>query len=278
MFKNKITVIIAGLIMLHMVASSIIPLPDPSEARYAAIAKHMSESGNYIMPQIWMEGKLISYMGKPPFAFWVTAASIKVFGANEFAVRFPSFIASMLLLGVIFYVLQRYRNREVATSSILIAATSAGFYIMSGVVLVDSWLFLFSIGAVFLYYAFISENSRKLQKIYTLFIFVFLGLGFLTKGPVALLLFGLPVFVRCMEYSSYFYGGHLIFPHGKEKVEESLRHHSKNYEDLFVMKRKYFECLPEEIKQNYSCAYKDQQWAVLEKDAYMNNSLSLVDR
>lgn len=186
--------IIGALLVLHVIAFSIIPLPDPSEARYATIAKHMAESGNYIMPQIWIKGKLIPYMGKPPFAFWMMAGAIKLFGANEFAVRLPAFIAYLLLLGMIFYIIKRYKSEDLAISTSLIAATTGGLYLMSGVVLVDIWLSLFSIGAVFLYYAFVHENSKKLQKLYSVLIFIFLALGFLTKGPVALIFFGLPVF------------------------------------------------------------------------------------
>ena len=194
MNKQKIFLLILGLLALHMVFSSFLPLPDPSEARYATIAKYMAESDNYVMPHIWIEGNLIPFMGKPPFGFWMIAGSIEVFGANEFAVRFPMFVASLLLLMIMFHTLKRTQGIYQAVVASMITATTAGFYILSGVVLVDMWLCLFSIGAIFWYYAFIHEQNRKIQKLYRLLVFIFLAGAFLTKGPVGLVFFGLPVF------------------------------------------------------------------------------------
>ena len=193
MKKNTILLIL-GLLLLHVVAFSLMPLPDPSEARYATIAQQMVESGNYIMPQIWIKGELIPFMSKPPLAFWIMAGSIKIFGMNEFAVRLPAFIASLFLLGIIFWVLNKTRGRYVATVAVLITATSGGFYLLSGAVLVDMWLCLFSIGALFIYYLFIHEPELKLKKIYSLLVFILLAGAFLTKGPVGIIFFGLPVF------------------------------------------------------------------------------------
>jgi 4-amino-4-deoxy-L-arabinose transferase-like glycosyltransferase len=194
MNKQKIFLLILGLLALHMVLSAFLPLPDPSEARYATIAKYMAESNNYVMPHIWIEGKRIPFMGKPPFGFWMMAGAIELFGANEFAVRLPAFVASLLLLLIIFHTLKKTKGIYQAVVTSLITATTIGFYILSGVVLVDMWLCLFSIGAIFWYYAFIHEKNRKIQKCYSLLVFIFLAGAFLTKGPVGLVFFGLPVF------------------------------------------------------------------------------------
>lgn len=194
MNKQKVFLLIIGLLTLHIALSGFIPLTDPSEARYATIAKDMATSNDYVTPRIWIEGKLIPFMGKPPLGFWAIAASVEIFGANEFAVRLPAFIASMLLLLIIFYTLKRYQSFYHATTATLITATTGGFYILSGVVLVDMWLCLFSIGAVFWYYAFIQEKERKIKKLFSLLVFLFLAGAFLTKGPVGLVYFGLPVF------------------------------------------------------------------------------------
>ena len=193
--KNILFLGLAVLLVMHVIGFSIMPLPDPSEARYAVIAKHMAESGNYIMPMIWIKGELIPFMSKPPFAFWIMTGAINFFGANELAVRFPTFIAGLLMLILMFYVLKRYKGVYYAIISTLITATSGGFYLMSGMSLVDMWLCLFSTGAIFLYYGFIFESKKSLKKLYSLLIFLFLGLGFLTKGPVCLIYFGVPIFI-----------------------------------------------------------------------------------
>lgn len=194
MNKKKFFGLIIGLVLLHALLFAFLPLSDPSEARYATIAKQMVESGNYVMPHIWIKGKLIPFMGKPPWGFWMMAGSIKLFGLNEFAVRLPAFIASLLLLGIIFFTLRKTQGIYPAVVATLITATTGGFYLLSGIVLVDMWLCLFSIGAVFFYNAFIHEQNLKIKKRYSLLIFIFLAGAFLTKGPVGLIFFGVPVF------------------------------------------------------------------------------------
>ncbi len=173
----------------------VIPLTDPSEGRYASIALTMAKSGNYLMPQIWKAGKLVPFMGKPALGFWLMAASINLFGANEFAVRLPGFLAGLCLLGIMFFVLRRHHSNEIAWMSVLITGSTTSFYLLSGAVLVDAVLALFAIGAVFWYYGFLREKQRGGKKVYSLLVFTFLGFGFMTKGPVALVYFGLPVFL-----------------------------------------------------------------------------------
>jgi len=172
----------------------VIPLTDPSEGRYASIALTMAQSGEYLMPRIWKNGKLVPFMGKPALGFWLMAASIDVFGANEFAVRLPGFLAGVLLLGLKLFVLRQYHSKELAWLSLLIAGSTTNSYLLSGAVLVDAVLALFAIGAVFWYYAFLREKRRRRKKLYSLLVFAFLGLGFMTKGPVSLVYFGVPVF------------------------------------------------------------------------------------
>ena len=192
--KQMYFALILGLMILSFLIRVLTPLADPSEARYANVSKNIVQLNNYVTPHIWRHGKLIPFLGKPPLGFWAMAGSIELFGANEFAVRFPQFVASLLLLILMFYILKRYKGVYNAVNTVLITATASGFWILSTTVLIDMWLCLFSIGAVFLYYAFIQETDRKIQKRLSLLIFFFLGCSFLTKGPVGLVYFGLPVF------------------------------------------------------------------------------------
>ena len=59
---------------------------EPDEGRYAEIAREMVVSGDYVTPRDDFE----LYFEKPPLVYWADAASIGVFGANEFAVRLPA--------------------------------------------------------------------------------------------------------------------------------------------------------------------------------------------
>src|SRR5216684_289896 len=64
---------------------------EPDEGRYAEIAREMVLSGDYVTPRDDFE----LYFEKPPLVYWANAASIKFFGANEFAVRLPAALFSI---------------------------------------------------------------------------------------------------------------------------------------------------------------------------------------
>ena len=119
---------------------------------------------------------------------------MKLFGCNEFAARLPSAVCCILLLALMFHILRRYSDSEVAWTALFVTASSACFFILSGATLVDAILALFSIGAVFLYYAFLKEQQRSAKKFWSAAVFVFLALAFITKGSVGLVYFGIPVF------------------------------------------------------------------------------------
>src|SRR5580700_6985443 len=53
---------------------------EPDEGRYAEIAREMVVSGDYVTPRDDSE----LYFEKPPLVYWANAASIKIFGVNEF--------------------------------------------------------------------------------------------------------------------------------------------------------------------------------------------------
>ena len=44
--------LLAALCILRLALNAIVPLMDPSEARYALICKIMAESGNYLEPKL----------------------------------------------------------------------------------------------------------------------------------------------------------------------------------------------------------------------------------
>jgi hypothetical protein len=91
------------------------PLNDYDEARYAEIAKNMIRTGEYLIPlaggpqeprnlpmtKLSNGEELYPFFWKPPAIVWLQAASMYVFGINEFASRIPSLLASIGLLIVL---------------------------------------------------------------------------------------------------------------------------------------------------------------------------------
>ena len=83
-------VLFAGIATLAL-GTARAPLWDEDEPRFAVIARTMMETGDWVVPVF--NGTLA--VDKPVLMHWAMAASMSVFGANEFAARLPSMIAAL---------------------------------------------------------------------------------------------------------------------------------------------------------------------------------------
>ncbi|MEN3809069.1 phospholipid carrier-dependent glycosyltransferase, partial [Chromobacterium piscinae] len=70
-----------ALLAIRLLAMWAIPLTDTTEARYAEIARKMLETGNWVTP---LHDYGVPFWAKPPLSTWLSAASMGLFGVNEF--------------------------------------------------------------------------------------------------------------------------------------------------------------------------------------------------
>jgi 4-amino-4-deoxy-L-arabinose transferase-like glycosyltransferase len=75
--------------LLHVVTAALPDVYDELAGQYAGTAWEMVESGSWLVPTL--EG--IPRLQKPPLVYWITAASLWLFGRNEFAARLPTALA-----------------------------------------------------------------------------------------------------------------------------------------------------------------------------------------
>ena len=73
--------VLVAVALARLASLGLYPLLDTTEARYGEIGRKMLASGNWLTPQ-WDVG--VPFWGKPPLSFWASAASMAVFGVNEF--------------------------------------------------------------------------------------------------------------------------------------------------------------------------------------------------
>ena len=93
----------------------------PDEGRYASIGLAMLQSGDWITPRL--NGLL--YFEKPIFQYWVTAASLAVFGINEFAARFwPATSGFLTIVAVAFTARRLWGPLSGAYAALLAAGTT----------------------------------------------------------------------------------------------------------------------------------------------------------
>ena len=85
--------------------------PWPSdEPRYALVAKEMVESGSWLIPRV---GGVL-YPDKPPFFFWMVAASFLITGSIRVAIFMPSLFAGIGVLWLATDLARRLWNPQVA--------------------------------------------------------------------------------------------------------------------------------------------------------------------
>lgn len=168
-------VFIAALYLVRLGAGS---LWDNSEPQYAEIVKEMLRSGDWLT----LHKDLAPWFIHPPLWFWTAAASAKVFGLTEFALRLPSAIFGVLCC----WATHRVGRRLYGDSAGIVAALALGvgleFIVMARLAIQDTMLICFmTIGTFWSFFAIRDRDARALW-IAT----VATALGTMVKGPVAL--------------------------------------------------------------------------------------------
>ena len=158
----------------------------PDEGRYTDVALGMLDDGDWIRPMLHPE---FEHWSKPPLTYWAVAASIAVFGHNEFAARLPNALA---FVGTIF-LLMRLGRRVTPVQPwrpALIYATFIFPFAASNIVTTDTLLTLFETMQL-VAFGELWWSQTPQEKRHAMWLLWFgAGLAFLTKGPPGLLLLG----------------------------------------------------------------------------------------
>ncbi|MGS0526042.1 ArnT family glycosyltransferase [Zobellia nedashkovskayae] len=146
------------------------------EPRRALVALEMLLNNNFIVTTILNE----TFYDHPPLWNIVLAGSIKLFGYNTFALRFPSAF-SFLLTGIItFYMGRKYIGLKFGLLSALYYLVCADLYfyfsLTAEIDIFYSLLVILSIFSVFHFY-----QQKRLYHLFG-FAYFFITLAFLTKG------------------------------------------------------------------------------------------------
>lgn len=180
---------LAILLGLRFLSLGLYPLMDNTEARYGEIARVMLSQNDWITP--WYDHN-VPFWGKPPLSFWATAASLKLFGINEFAARLPHFLAALGLGGLVWgWAVQR--SRQEALTALALLASCSLMLVSAGAVMTDMFLAvgtLLSMRGFWLGLHGRDETQRRRER---WLLFLGLAVGLLAKGPVVLVLVGLPL-------------------------------------------------------------------------------------
>jgi 4-amino-4-deoxy-L-arabinose transferase-like glycosyltransferase len=204
--RNMIYYILFLALFLRLYGIFLLNLGEWDEQFHALVAKNLME--NPLRPSlvtdnlVWLDINDWSlcniWLSKPPMAFWPMAISMKIFGVNEFGLRFPSLVFSLLTIYLAYIIARKLFNEK-------IGIITAFFYAINGILYeinvghlsgdhVDTLLHLLFHLSIYVVLFKIEKPSIAIGSI----LGVVIGLAFLTKWIMAFF-----IFFVCFSYFVY---------------------------------------------------------------------------
>ncbi|NUQ00939.1 MAG: glycosyltransferase family 39 protein, partial [Armatimonadetes bacterium] len=155
-------------------------LYDVDEAIFGEATREMVETGDFITPTYNYDVR----WDKPPLIYWVMAGPLALFGPTSFGARFAS-ACNGALLGLLLMAFGRaYLSPAAGRWAAVVLATCLHGFMLGHMSLTDMTLSLFMAASWMALFAASERGSVR----WMLLAGVALGLGTLTKGPVAVVL------------------------------------------------------------------------------------------
>jgi 4-amino-4-deoxy-L-arabinose transferase-like glycosyltransferase len=156
-----------------------------AEIYFVDAARAMVESGDWLVPRYRGE----AFFDKPPLTYWLMAASFRAFGFTLAAARAVPVAAALLLVAATAWLGRRAFDRATGAMAAAVLASTLLFLTFGRVAMSDMLLALWTTAAVALSFDLDDAPPRR-RALAALGLGAVLGLGFLTKGPIALILPG----------------------------------------------------------------------------------------
>ncbi|CAM5181738.1 Undecaprenyl phosphate-alpha-4-amino-4-deoxy-L-arabinose arabinosyl transferase [Oligella ureolytica] len=225
---NKKDVFFASLLFFVWIPMLWMPFQDTTEPRYAEIARLMLLSNDWITP--WFEpGE--PFWGKPPLSFWAAAASMKLFGVSEFAARLPSWIATLISVLAVRRSVSQVYNHAIGQWLSIIYLSMILVFVSAGAVMTDPFL---ALGTSLIFASYLvcmsvntqanglDELSKGRYRRWAYVGFIGLAVGLLAKGPLTLVIVGLPIAADLLWHRERWAHFLRVYPWGRGLLFVSL--------------------------------------------------------
>ncbi len=171
----------ATILLLSLVKLGQHPLFAWDESRNCINAIEMLRNGDWY--NLHYAGQPDTWNTKPPLFIWCVAASLKMLGFNEFALRLPSALSIIAAFFILFKIITLYRSATFAALTCLMLASVKGLigWHVGRTGDFDSLLVFILLASVYYFLRFVDFD----KKWAALCCGLCLGLAFLVKGPAA---------------------------------------------------------------------------------------------
>lgn len=151
---------------------------DVDASQYAEMSREMVHSDNWL--HLYDRGD--AYLDKPPMLFWLSAASMSVFGPGNFGFKLPSILAALLALYATYRLARRLYDENTGRLAALVLGTCQGMFLMTNDIRTDTLLMAFVATAIWA----IAEAAERRRWYWVLLGTAAIACGMMTKGPIAL--------------------------------------------------------------------------------------------
>jgi 4-amino-4-deoxy-L-arabinose transferase-like glycosyltransferase len=163
---------------------------DANEAFYVETPREMIERGDYVSPTFNYEPRL----NKPVLSYWIVIGFYKLFGIAVAVERMPIAIGALVIIFTAFFLARAASpspllRTDAALWAALGLAVAPRLVMFARRIFIDIYISVF-MGLTLLCFA-LAERYPERRRLFLALMYVAVGLGVLTKGPIAALLPGL---------------------------------------------------------------------------------------
>ena len=178
--KVLLIVLLAAAVIPYFVKLDDASIWDANEAFYVETPREMIESGDYVNPSFNYEPRF----NKPVLSYWIVAALYQVFGVSVGVERAAIAAAAMVMLIAVWFIARAASIRPLAPLlATLGLAAGPRFFMFSRRIFVD--MAVTAMMTLTLLFFVLAERYPSRRRLFLVLMYVSVGLGVLTKGPVA---------------------------------------------------------------------------------------------
>jgi 4-amino-4-deoxy-L-arabinose transferase-like glycosyltransferase len=190
-------IIIIGLIILCLIIhfrNLFSDIFDYDSSLYAEVAREIYRGRDFL--HLTQNGQ--PFLDKPHLFFWLSAISYSIFGVNNFAFKFPSFLGLIGTLISVYRFSRNYYSRSVAIRAVAITASSLGTFLMTSDVRLEMILTCMIMTGIWLF----SSYLLQAQKIYLFLSALFFAAAYYAKGAVGFIIPAVAVLPHMLKHYS----------------------------------------------------------------------------
>ncbi len=168
------------------------PLMLPDEGRYVGVAWEMLRSGDWLTPTL----NGLPYFHKPPLFYWITAASLWLFGHHEWAGRVASLLGAALGSTALYAFIRRWSGAHAARAGLVVLLAQPLWFLAAQFANLDMLVAgCISATIILLAHAVLLADHGKPWRAVLTSAWAMAALGVLAKGLIGFVLPAAVIFV-----------------------------------------------------------------------------------